>query len=100
MDLDQLRFLTDAQKDQYMRFERLFDAEGWNDIEKWAQANGEEAIQRQLNATTWDQTLVARGMLVVFKMVRDLRETTQREYAHMAEENQLVAQAQAEEDNE
>lgn len=91
MDINQIQFLSNEQKERYMTLERLFEAPGWKLIVEWAKANGFDQTQRQLNAVNWDQTNVARGARYAFGMLEELQATTEAEFAALAAQNAETA---------
>jgi hypothetical protein len=86
VDSNQLNSLTVEQRAAYMKLERLFEQDGWKDVEVWALKNLEEATARQLNARTWDESRVAFGMRTAFIMIAALKEDTEKRFALLAEE--------------
>lgn len=87
MDLDQIKHLTDEQKERYMALTRLFEMPGWAIIKKWAEVNYEESRERGASANTWEQNRIHLGERVVYDVLRKTEEITEREYSSLAEEN-------------
>lgn len=87
LDLEQLKNLSDEQRQRYMRAEQVFETDGWKDIEDWAERQAEAQGLRQLNAAKWEDALVSRGARAAFMLVAQLKKTTEAEYAVFAEQN-------------
>lgn len=86
LDIDQINSLPNDVKAAYMRHEKTFQSDGWEDIVKWAQDWADVQQQRILNAATWEEALVARGARLAFLALVTLRDTTENEFAHIAAE--------------
>jgi hypothetical protein len=84
MDLEQIKFLDDGQKDRYMKLQRVFESDGWALIEQQMRNAAAAATDRILNAQTWDQSNLNRGARFVYNEVATLRETTDIEFAQLA----------------
>lgn len=87
MDLDQIKHLSDEQKERYMALTRLFEMPGWAIVQKWAESNYEDSRERAASASTWDQNRIAVGERVVYDVLRKMEEITEREYSTLAEDN-------------
>lgn len=87
MDLEQLKHLLPEQQELYMNMERLFESPGWATVKGWAKANASDQEARQLHATTWDHTNIARGARLAFRMMEELQETMEAEFAGLAAQN-------------
>lgn len=90
MDLDQIKHLNAEQKTSFAKLERLFNEPGWEIIVEIATLRARQAEGRILNATSWDQALLHRGMRSVYAEIANLREVTEAEFAALA-----AAQAEA-----
>lgn len=87
MDLEQIKSLTDEQKERYMALTRLFEMPGWAIIKKWAEVNYEETRDRGSAAGTWEANRIAFGERIVYDVVRKMEDITEREYSSIAEQN-------------
>lgn len=87
MDLDQIKHLTNEQKDRYMALTRMFEMPGWAIIKKWADLNHDESRERAASASTWDQNRIAVGERIVYDVLRKMEDITEREYSALAEDN-------------
>lgn len=86
MDLEQLARLNDAEKDRYVKLERMFDTPGWKIVEDWARQNAQQQMLRAAHATSWEQHQMATGARLVYETVASLRDTTEAEFTAKAEE--------------
>lgn len=100
MDQDLVKYLPPEQAERYGRLEKLFGEAGWQEIERWAVVNKVLSVDRQLNATTWEQSRVAYGARQAFEMLEQLRESTEKEFAQMAEDARAAKEEQEAYDNE
>ena len=87
MDLEQIKSLTDEQKERYMALTRIFEMPGWAHIQKWAELNYEDARDRGSAAGTWEQNRIAFGERIVYDVLRKMEDITEREYTLIAEQN-------------
>lgn len=85
MDLEQLKFLTDAERNRYMVLERFFETEGWKMITEHAKAGSATQEQRMINAQTWDIHRYASGARAVYEQFVNLPEQIETEFTQMAE---------------
>lgn len=100
MDLEQLRYLDDDQKARYVKLERTFNTEGWVVIEEWALEKIDAAIKAAASASSWDQHRILTGMRLAFEQVAGLRDSTEKEFLQMAEDNLINSQQEVEEEYE
>jgi hypothetical protein len=96
MDLDQLNYLTDDQKDRYVTLERTFDSKGWKIVEAWAVQRAQEEFQRAGFAATWEDHQRATGARMAFEQLAALRDATELEFVNLAESNMLNQQEEEE----
>lgn len=89
MDLEQLKYLTDDQKDKYVTLERTFDSKGWKIIEVWAQQRAIEEHHRAAMASSWEDHRVATGARLAYEQLANLRDTTELEFTQLAEQAML-----------
>jgi hypothetical protein len=85
MNLEQIKNLPDGMKDRYSKLEAIFNSPGWDLVIEWAKARREGAEQRQLHASVWDHVLVNRGAGFAYAELETLRDTTEAEFAALAE---------------
>jgi hypothetical protein len=100
LDQDTLKYLPPHDKERYSKLEKLFGSEGWAEIERWAVVNRMMSVERQLNATSWEQNRVAFGARQAFEMLEQLRESTEREFIQMAEDAKAAIDSEDAYDNE
>jgi hypothetical protein len=86
MDLQQLQALSDAQKARYMALGKLFEHPSYKFLMDWAQAMVNEALLREINATTWDLVLLNRGARLAFQDIVNLETATENEFAGYADQ--------------
>jgi diphthamide synthase subunit DPH2 len=91
VDLEQLKYLTDDQKDKYLAYEKVFDQKGWGFILGWLQGQIQEQAVRAINASSWDDHRVATGARIAYEQLASLRESVEAEFIARAEENMLNA---------
>lgn len=99
MDLDQLQYLSSDQKAKYIRLEKLFESDGWEDLMKWATVNKAVAITGMLNAANWEQYKEYKATAKVYDAVLALRESTDHEFEQMAADAQAATEEQDEVDS-
>lgn len=92
MDLDQIKYLPDPAKDRFAKLERVFQSDGWPLIVEFAKQRAVEAQQRILSAGSWDEVVLYRGRLQVYAELATLAETTEQEFAQIAETNKAAAE--------
>lgn len=98
MDLEQLNYLTDQQKARYSQLENMFETPGWKLVEDFANRNAEEQYQRAASARDWNEHRLATGARAAFITIARLRDTTEVEFAQLAEENKNQLQVIEEQD--
>jgi hypothetical protein len=96
MDLNQINALPNTAKEKYMTLERLFETPGYKYLVEWAKGNVQEAIQRALNAPSWESFCFARGQQLAFENFTKLEEITEAEFSMIA--NDIMEQKAAEEE--
>jgi uncharacterized protein YbaP (TraB family) len=85
MDLEQIKYLPAELKDRYRKLEAVFNEPGWELIVELAMQRFEDARARQLSAQNWDAALLNRGAAHAYAMLANLRETTEQEFAAIAD---------------
>lgn len=95
MDQEQIKYLTDEQRDRYKKMADLFEMPGWEVLKNWARINADEARDRGASATSWEMNRIAFGERIVYDIIKQLDEINEREYSVLADENR----ARAEEDD-
>jgi hypothetical protein len=91
VDLDDIQYLNDAEKDRYVKLERLFTSDGWSLVEEWAKQQRENATGRLINANSWEEHRVMTGVRAVYAEVENLRESTEATFAQIAAANKEAA---------
>lgn len=100
LSLDDLKFLDNEKKTEYMVLERLFDQPGWKVVVAHAQQWGELAQKRAAFAKTWEDNRIAVGAAAVYNQIANLEEITGAEYENLVNEARLAAQTDDEQENE
>lgn len=100
MDLDQLKLLTDEQRDRYLKLEKLFGMPGWAIMEKWAEGNRDEARDRAASASTWEENRIAVGQRIAFDTFANLRRISEMEFEMLAANNAAEKEEESEDDHE
>jgi hypothetical protein len=91
MDLEQIKYLSNEEKDRYAKLERLFSSDGWTLVEEWAKQLHSDATARVLSATSWDVNRVFTGARAAYNEVATLREATEEQFVQMAEAARAAA---------
>lgn len=86
LDMDQIMALPGPMRERYQLLEKLFEHPGFKFLKEWAVAQVNEQTARILNATSWDQHLVARGAQLAYQNFVNVEELTHQEFAAMAAE--------------
>lgn len=95
LDLDQLMYLTDEDKNRYSKLETLFAQEGWQLLVELAQKLAVEAHNRAANAASWDQNRVNLGLRMAYEHIATIEQATHNEYIELADSNrQRVLEAE------
>lgn len=81
MDLHQLKFLSDEDKDRYMTLERLWSQPGWNLVVELCQQLVEAHKNSALFAKTWEQNRMALGSAMAYDHIARLQDLTEAEYS-------------------
>jgi hypothetical protein len=99
MDIEDIKHLTDAQKERYMILQRGFESQFWELLKAWALSNANEQLGRLFYSQSWDQHLLARGAHDAFKLMSDQEQSVELEFANYAKEAQEAEVADDEEGN-
>jgi hypothetical protein len=94
MDLNQIQALPNSAKTQYTALGRVFDLPGWEVIKGRAKAEAEEATQRALCASTWEQFCFNRGQQLAYQQFANFEDSAETEFAAIAQE--VIDQQEAE----
>jgi hypothetical protein len=92
LNAEQINSLSPENKERYVRLEKLFGSEGWKDIEAYAKVNAMVALDRQMNAGSWDQFTLAKGARLAYQSVAELQATTELEFEQLAADAQAAAE--------
>ena len=92
MDLDDIQYLTDAEKANYVKLERLFASDGWTLVEEWAQQRLNNATDRLINANSWEEHRTMTGVRAVYAELVNLRESTEQTFSQLAAANKEARQ--------
>jgi hypothetical protein len=93
MELDThetMKFLTDVERDRFVKFQGLFEHDGWSLLVELATANAAAQLHAGANAQSWEANRFANGARMVWEQIAKL------EAALMNEFNILAAERQAE----
>jgi hypothetical protein len=80
MDLTQLKFLSDEDKERYMSLERLWSQPGWALVVELAKQLASGHRDRATFANTWEQNRMALGSALAYDHISRLQEITETEY--------------------
>jgi hypothetical protein len=86
VDLNQIQALPNGAKTQYTALGRVFDLPGWEVIKGRAKAEAEEATQRALCASTWEQFCFNRGQQLAYQQFANFEDSAEAEFAAIAQE--------------
>lgn len=100
LSLDDLKFLDNEKKTEYMTLERLFDQPGWKILVERAQQWALLAEKRAAFARSWDDNRIAFGAAAVYNQFANLEEITSTEFENAVSEARQAAQQQDEDENE
>ena len=96
LDMEELRYLTDAQKERYMLFQRGFESEFWQQLKQWAIANSAEQLQRLVFAPNWDTNRISFGARAAYEHMSNLEQITDNEFSGISSDNLTKAVENAE----
>lgn len=94
LDLEQLNALPAADREQYMKLEKLFAQPGWKIVIKGALENVATAFRQAAYASTWDQNRAAIGNMSAWQSIANMEKDTQAGF--IAKINDLAAAHEAE----
>lgn len=97
MDLNHLKFLSDEDKERYMKLERLWSQPGWELVVELARQLAEAHKNRATFANTWEQNRLALGSALAYDHISRLQELTEAEYEQKVEGVVNAARAAEEE---
>lgn len=100
LSLDDLKFLDNEKKTEYMVLERLFDQPGWKVVVAHAQQWFEMSQKRAAFAKTWDENRLAIGAAAVYNQFANLEDITNAEYENLVQEAKTAQQEDDEQENE
>lgn len=100
LDLSQLKYLSDEQRERYMSLEKLYRQPGWALVVKQAAASAEEAKLRAAFATSWDVNRANVGQYHAYLSLANMEEATEAEFAAVALSNATAESEEAEAANE
>lgn len=81
-----MKWLNDMQRDRFVKFQALFESDGWPLIVEMAQAYSAAHAAQQTVAKTWEEVLVARGSQRVWAAVANWADTVMTEFEVVAEQ--------------
>jgi hypothetical protein len=85
MDLNELKFLSDEDKDKYMALERLWSQPGWRLVVEFATQLAAIHKDAATFAKTWEQNRMSLGSAFAYDHIARLQETTEAEYEQKVE---------------
>lgn len=91
----QISLLTDEQRQRYNALEKLFDSQGWQIVQEFAQTSAEAQAVRALDAQDWASNRTAIGARAAFIQIASLQQITETEFSNLATQ---AAATQEEED--
>lgn len=97
MDLKQLQFLSDEDKERYMSLERLWEQPGWQLVVQLATQLAIANKDRATFATSWEQNRMALGSAFAYDHISRLQELTEAEYEQKVDSQLSAARATEEE---
>ena len=92
-----LQNLTDEQRERYLKFEKLFEQDGWKLIVEWANQQATNQMLRGAEGRNINDVAEARGMRTVYTEIVSMRDRVDTEFQQMAEAQQAESRAQDEE---
>lgn len=86
MEMNLLNALSDGDKARYMRVSALFNSDGWKDFVELYEEKASILERRAIDADTWEQVLVSRGLRLAYLEVSNLETSTENEFTQLAQE--------------
>lgn len=84
LNMQELAFLTDQEKQDYMEWERGFESVFWKKLHEMAENGSSEALMRAAHADTWDTNRISYGQRTVWELLANLEESVEREFQQAA----------------
>jgi hypothetical protein len=100
MDLNELKFLSDEDKDRYMKLERLWSQPGWALVIELAAQLAATHKDRATFAQTWEANRMALGSAFAYDHISRLQELTEAEFEQKVEAARTANRDADEEENE
>lgn len=100
LELNELVYLTDQEKEEYMTFERGFDSPFWKKIQEMCEQRSVEALNRAAFANSWDENRVANGERVVWDFLARMSDIMEDQFHNIAEQRAMEKKARDEVDYE
>lgn len=91
LDFEEIKYLPEDRKANYMLLEKLFGNEAWGLVKAWASKSADVAAHSALVSPTWEQTCFNRGMRQAFLEILNMEFSTAMEFRNMvriAQENE------------
>lgn len=86
-------YLDEVQLDRYLKFQHVFESDGWKLVEEWAQAQSVAASIGGANASSWDNNRIEYGKRIAYDAVANMATQFLNEFSVVAEQNKEEAEA-------
>ncbi len=91
--MNDIKFLSDADKTRYMMYDRLFSTTGWAAVVALCTELAAQATNRAAFAKSWDDNRLAIGNGYAYTHIANLQDLTETEYQQKADAAKAEAQA-------
>ena len=85
LNLDEIQKLDPANRTDYLALRRMFESDGWRLFLQWLNLSTQNLMQRQLDAKTWDDVLLARGGFISAQTCASIENITEVTYRNIVE---------------
>lgn len=96
LSMQELAFLSDQEKQEYMEWERGFESAFWTKLKSMAEQGSDEALQRAALANTWDTNRINNGARGIWMLIANLEEAIGQQF-QVSAATRMEAQQRADE---
>lgn len=90
-----MAWIGDVERDRFVKFQSVFESDGWPLIVELATARAYAAGLEGANATTWEQNRIAYGARSVWEQIARLAENCTADFELVASEAKAAAESLA-----
>jgi hypothetical protein len=84
MESEDIKWLSEANKDRFNQLEEVFSLPGWKLLVEWAEQKAIDAGVRGANAATWEDNRQQLGSRLVYEEIVALRDASYNEFEVIA----------------